>query len=165
MNSISKRCYRLSLTFAAIAISMAMFAERAFADPVVDIRGEGTLTLAAGGPATFEFQGNASHLGKFTAYGEINLTPGPDEGSMEGEGVAVFQASNGDLLVGVVTWQVDDDGAGQMAFSWRDSVQFTDGSMVSTTGRFVEKRPAGAVSKTTSIKDGTSNTIIAILIG
>jgi hypothetical protein len=165
MVTVSKRFSRLSLTFTAVAISTVMIAERLSADPAVVIRGEGTVTFSVVGPSSFEFHGNASHLGKFTAYGEIHLTPGPDEGSIEGEGIAVFEASNGDLLVGMVNWQVDASGDGQMGFSWRDSVQFSDGTVVSTSGRFVDKRPAGAVSKTTSIKDGTSNTIIAILIG
>ena len=165
MRTISKRLDRQSLTFAFIAISAAMIAERVSAEPRVGIRGEGTVTFRIDGPSPFDLHGNASHLGKFAAYGEINLTPGPDDASMEGEGIAVFEASNGDLLVGVVTWSVDADGIGQMGFSWRDSVQFSDGTIVSTSGRFVDKRPAGAISKTTSIKDGTSNTIIAILIG
>jgi hypothetical protein len=43
-------------------------------------------------------------------------------------------------------------------------VQFSDGTVVSSTGRFIKSRPAGAVSKVRSITDGTSN-IIAILIG
>ena len=44
------------------------------------------------------------------------------------------------------------------------SVEFSDGTVVFTEGRFVKSRPAGAVSRIKGITDGTSN-IIAILIG
>jgi hypothetical protein len=69
-------------------------------------------------------------------------------------GVAVLAAADGDLIVGVVSCQVDASGAGQMHFSWRDSVEFSDGTVVSNTGRFQRKRPPGVVIA-----------IIAILIG
>jgi hypothetical protein len=89
---------------------------------------------------------------------------GTESRALKGQGVAVIEAANGDLLVGVVTWQIDANGNGQTAFSWRDSVEFSDGTVVFTTGRFVKSRPAGAVSRIKGITDGTSN-IIAILIG
>jgi hypothetical protein len=74
--------------------------------------------------------------------------------------VTVIEAANGDLIVGIVTWQIDADGNGEIAFSWRDSVEFSDGTVVSSTGRFTKLRPAGAVSKTKSITDGSSNTVV-----
>lgn len=83
------------------------------------------------------------------------LVPGQDEGTFVSEGVVVFEAANGDLLAGVTTWEVDGDQVGQMHFSWRDAVQFSDGTVVTNTGRFVEDRPLGLVVIA----------IIAILIG
>ena len=68
---------------------------------------------------------------------------------MVGEGVAVFEAANGDLLVGILTWNVDpavgDFSVGRMHFSWRDSVQLSDGTIISSSGRFVGDRPPGLV--------------------
>ena len=64
-----------------------------------------------------------------------------------------------DLLVGVVEWDADAEGDGlrtsHIHFSWRDSVQFSDGTVVDSTGRFVKDRPPGLVVIA----------IIAILIG
>lgn len=68
-------------------------------------------------------------------------------------------------LTGIGSIELMSDGIGQIAFSWRDSVQFSDSDdRVFNTGRFIKSRPAGAVSRTKTISDGTSN-IIAILIG
>ena len=109
--------------------------------------------------SSFTLAGTASHLGKFTAYGEVEFVPGEEEGSLEGDGVVVFTAANGDLLVGVVSWDVDASGAeprtSHIHFSWRDSVEFSDGSIVFSTGRFEHDRPPGLVVIA----------IIAILIG
>ena len=135
----------------------------ASADPVVKLTGKGTLEHSTLGPSKFFLQGNASHLGKYICYGEVNFICESEDGALVGEGVAVIQAANGDLIVGIVTWKVDADGNGQIAFSWRDCVQFSDETLFFSTGRFIKSRPAGAVSRT-RIKDGTSN-IIAILIG
>lgn len=108
--------------------------------------------------------------GQFLSFWQIQLlrrsriATWSGRGTLEGEGVTVIQAANGDLLVGVVTWQIDAEGNGHIAFSWRDSVEFSNGIIVSSTGRFLNSRPAGAVSRLRTISDGTSN-IIAILIG
>jgi hypothetical protein len=76
-----------------------------------------------------------------------------------GHGVVVFTAANGDLLVGVVEWNADAEAnnlrTNQIHFSWRDSVEFNDGTIVASTGRFVKDRPPGLVVIA----------IIAILIG
>jgi hypothetical protein len=155
---------RLPLVIIAILIATGIYAESASAEPVVKLTGEGSIELSTDGPSPFVLQGNASHFGKYTCYGEVEFSPGTEAGTLKGEGVAVIRAANGDLIVGIVTWQVDADGNGQTAFSWRDSVQFSDGAVVSSTGRFIKSRPAGAVSRLRTITDGTSN-IIAILIG
>jgi len=68
-----------------------------------------------------------------------------------------MKAANGDLLVGVVEMAAGADTVGGMHFSWRDSVKFSDGTVVSSTGRFADPkgRPPGLVVIA----------IIAVLIG
>ena len=110
---------------------------------------EGTIDLSADGPIPFTLRGTASHLGRYEAYGEVDFVPGEEEGSLVGEGVVVFEAANGDLLVGVVEWDVEP-GDGEfkpsaLHFSWRDAVEFGDGTVVASTGRFVNDRPPGLV--------------------
>ncbi len=159
MNAI-QNFSRLVLVMLAILATAGV----ASADPVVKLSGTGAIALSPEGPSDFVLQGNASHLGKYNCYGEVDFSLATETRGLIGQGVAVIQAANGDLLVGVVTWQIDANGNGQTAFSWRDSVEFSDGTVVLTTGRFVKSRPAGAVSRIKGITDGTSN-IIAILIG
>jgi hypothetical protein len=121
---------------------------------------QGSIDLNLPGPVhPFSLQGNGSHLGKFTAHGEVEFVLGAERGTLVGEGAVVFEAANGDLLVGVVTWEVDAEVDGlrttSLHFSWRDSVEFSDSTIVSNTGRFVDDRPPGLVVIA----------IIAILIG
>jgi len=130
----------------------------------------GSVELSAEGPTPFSLAGIASHLGKFTAVGEIEFFPGDDEGSLAGEGVVVFKAANGDLLVGNVTWNVGpadgDDRGSHLHFGWADSVKFDNGEVVASTGRFTDNRPPGLVV----VADGTTKTstepniIVLILI-
>jgi hypothetical protein len=159
-----KTLTRLLLVMIAILAAASIYPQSALAAPVVKLSGEGFLELSTSGPSPFVLEGTASHLGKYICSGEVVFGPGPEDGSLEGEGVAVIRAANGDLIVGVVIWYITADGDGHVEFSWRDSVELSDGTVVSSTGRFIKSRPAGAVSKVRSITDGTSN-IIAILIG
>jgi hypothetical protein len=118
----------------------------------------GSIDVTASGITPFTLEGTASHLGKFTAYGEVAFVPGEEPGSLEGMGVVVFEAADGDLLVGNITWEVDAGGDFRntsIEFKWRDTVQFHDGTVVASTGRFVDDRPPGLVVIA----------IIAILIG
>jgi len=119
----------------------------------------GTIDFVEGGVSTFDLAGTASHLGKFVARGEVVFTPGQAPGSLVGDGVVVFTAADGDLLVGVVTWDASQEAdglrAGGIHFSWRDSVTFSDGTVVTSTGHFTKDRPPGLVVIA----------IIAILIG
>ncbi|MEX2558678.1 MAG: hypothetical protein WD403_02135 [Pirellulales bacterium] len=118
----------------------------------------GALDVSAGGVTPFTLSGTGSHLGKYTCYGEVEFLPGEEEGSLVGEGVAVFEAANGDLLVGAVSWDVDAGGdfrTSHIHFSWSDFVEFSDGTIVPSTGRFVDDRPPGLVVIA----------IIAVLIG
>ena len=120
---------------------------------------EGTIDLNAPGASPFTLEGTASHLGRFTAEGEVQFAPGREAGSLVGEGAVVFEAANGDLLVGNVTWDVPAGGgdfrSSSVRFVWADSVEFSDGSVVVNTGRFVTDRPPGLVVIA----------IIAVLIG
>ena len=108
-----------ALVIIAILSAAGIFAERTSAAPVVKLSGEGSIELSTDGPSPFVLQGNASHFGKYICYGEVEFSPGAEAGALEGEGPAVIQAANGDLIVGIVTWQIDADGNGQTSFSWR----------------------------------------------
>jgi hypothetical protein len=109
----------------------------------------GIVDLSSAGNTPFELAGTASHLGQFLAYGEVEFLPVGGNGSLVGAGPVVFTAANGDLLVGVVTWDVRPEAEGARAtrlhFSWRDAVTFSDGTLVANTGRFVSSRPPGLV--------------------
>ena len=119
---------------------------------------EGTIDFNEDGPSTFTLSGTASHLGRFSAGGEVEFVPGEEPGSLAGQGVVVFEAANGDLLVGNVSWDIPpggDERTSAIHFAWADSVEFSDGTVVFNTGRFVDDRPPGLVVIA----------IIAILIG
>ena len=98
-------------------------------------------------------EGTSSHLGKFTAYGEVDFDPDAEVA----EGVVVFTAANGDQLVGITTWVAGEEDTAGLHFSWRDSVTFSDGTVAHSTGHFADakNRPAGLVVIA----------IIAVLIG
>jgi hypothetical protein len=145
----------------AMALVLAFFARVSNPalgqSPVVLKNWGGVIDYSVDGPSTFALKGTASHLGQFKGYGEVDLVPGENEGTFGGEGVVVMEAADGDLLVGVVTMASDADSVGEMHFSWRDSVTFSDGTVVSSTGHFADakNRPPGLVVIA----------IIAILIG
>jgi hypothetical protein len=165
MHASADRPSFVSCISAVIAIGLTSFAVPVFAEPAVKLKVTAVIDLSASNPFPFVLEGNATHLGKVSGYGEVQFIPGDAAGSLDGVGPAVLRAANGDLLVGIVTWHVAAEGTGDAHFSWRDAVTLGDGTVVATTGRFLRNRPAGATSTLTSIKDGTSNTIIAILIG
>jgi hypothetical protein len=132
----------------------------AFARSAVDLKNwQGEIDFSTEDVSPFVLSGTASHLGKFTARGEVEFLPGEKEGSLLGDGVVVFKAANGDLLVGAVMWEADAEAdslrTSHIHFSWRDSVEFSDGTVVTSTGRFEKFRPPGLVVIA----------IIAILIG
>jgi hypothetical protein len=118
------------------------------------LTGKAAILLSTDGPSPFVLRGTAPDFGRFACYGEIEFEAGGADGSLEGVGVAVLRAADGALIVGVVSCQVDANGVGEMHFSWRDSVEFSDGTVVGNTGRFQRQRPPGVVIA-----------IIAILIG
>ena len=150
---------RSALLLAVLCLVLAAFAVSALGQSPVKIKANGTITPRTGRPHALYLTGEASHLGNFECRGEIELVPDAREGEQNGFGVAAFRAANGDLLVGVVTSHTvaaDDCGCGGNAdsrtesrvglhFAWRDSVQFSDGTVVRNTGRFERDRPPGAV--------------------
>ena len=85
----------------------------------------------------------------------MTLVPVDESGLMLGAGGVVFTSANGDRLVGATEWVVNGEEISEMHFRWRDSVEFSDGTVVTNTGRFVSDRPPGLVVIA----------IIAILIG
>jgi len=122
---------------------------------------EGTVDFSPDKTTPFTLRGTEPHIGEYTARGEGTFRPGDVEGTLIGEGVAVFETTDGDLLVAVVTWaaaaEAGGERASEMRFSWRDSIEFSDGTIVASTGRFAdsEDRPPGLVVIA----------IIAVLIG
>jgi len=146
---------RQAIALAAASALLARSSTPALAKAPIKLNNwSGTIRPTDGGPAEFTLAGTSTHLGRFEAYGEIDLVEGEDTA----EGVVVFTAANGDLLVGVTDWDLTGgtDNAG-LHFSWRDAVRFNDGTVVHSTGRFAkaDDRPAGLVVIA----------IIAILIG
>ena len=128
----------VTFSFGAVTATLAQSAVKVTA-------GRGAIQLSLCGASPFVLEGTASHLGRFTAQGELDIVTGQQPGSLVGEGVVIFTAANGDLLAGVATFDLRENGLGHVQFSWRDAVQFADGTAVATTGRFVDHRPADAV--------------------
>ena len=155
MRNIHHPMRRIFTLVVAVAFGVGTAVPVRAKSPVKLQNWEGTVDYAPEGVTTFTLEGTASHLGDFQAYGEVVLEPSEEDGSLAGEGVVVFEAANGDLLVGVTTWDVGGDEVGGMHFSWRDKVTMADGTVVSSTGRFTHDRPPGLVVIA----------IIAILIG
>ncbi len=124
--------------------------------PIVLKQWKGEIENLPNGLSRFSMRGIASHLGRFHAIGEFVTPTNPNE-AFEATGVAAFRAANGDLLVGTVGIEADAEQLGNLTFHWRDSVQFSDGTIVDSSGRFAnaEDRPPGLVVIA----------IIAILIG
>ena len=156
---LGRRAVALVVLAAFFAGAVTPAQVRAASSPVKLKNWQGSIDFDPDGTSSFVMEGTASHLGRFTAYGEVDFVPGEEEGSLLGEGVVVFESANGDLLVGVVEWDVEaGDGefrASHVHFSWRDSIELADGTVVHSTGRFVDSRPPGLVVIA----------IIAILIG
>jgi hypothetical protein len=145
----------LSAKFAPVALALlalAAYPPFAAADqPLGSMKVKSfSLTFEDDGLAVLRMTGTAPELGNCACYAEIDFVPGEDEGTLDGVGVVVFKAANGDLLVGVVAAHFDEDGNFSAEMHWRDAVTFSDRTTVESTGRFVDHRPPG---------------IIAILIG
>ena len=157
LTNISRR--KFLTTSGAAAAGVMIGGAAAAQSPVILKKWGGTIDFSTEGISPFTLNGKASHLGLFTGRGEVEFRPGAEEGSLVGNGVVVFTAANGDLLVGVVSWdaatEVDTLRSSHIHFSWRDSIRFSDGTIATSTGRFAKSRPPGLVVIA----------IIAVLIG
>jgi len=100
----------------------------------------------------FRLTGTSEELGNCTGYGELVFVPGQDENTFDGMGVGAFIAANGDVLVGVIKAQIDEDNVLSWVIHWRDAVTFSDGTTAVSTGRFVDHRPPGATGTFLLIK-------------
>ena len=131
-----------------VSVLMAVSPARA-QSPLKIQQWSGAIDFGAQEVSPFELEGVASHLGKFTAYGEVRFDPDlSDEILLVGHGVIVFRAADGDQLVGVVSWTHDllTQTGSLHHISWRDAVQFDDTTVVASTGRFAHERPKGIVA-------------------
>jgi hypothetical protein len=140
----------LNVTLALWLTIVASFPPAVLAESAVKLQNwRGAIDLSGTPITPFTIEGTASHLGEFSCHGEVAFLTGPVEGSLVGQGIAVFEAANGDLLVGVLTWDVvpavDDFSMSRMHFSWRDFVELRDGTIVPSSGRFLQDRPPGLV--------------------
>jgi hypothetical protein len=117
------------------------------------------------GEAIFTLEGIEERIGRYTAYCELDFVPGEDAGTMEGTGVVVLKAADGDLLVGLASFELDAN-AGTVGyhFSWRDSVTLRDCSVVSNTGRFTKHRPPGLIVIDGKIVESIVIKIIIIIL-
>src|SRR5262249_47823741 len=107
MKRFMSRC-RQSVTLIALLAFFQALPAAAFAKSPVKLKNfQGTIDLSTEGTTPFTLEGTASHLGRFTAFGEVEFVPGEEEGTLVGEGAVVFQAADGDRLVGVVSWEFD----------------------------------------------------------
>lgn len=145
------RRLRVSVVLPAV-LCLYIFPSFVSADesPVKMVKLEGALDRTGSGPITpYTLSGVASHLGNFSAMGEVAFVPGLQPGSEKGSGVVVFFAANGDQLVGVVNWDITPPQNGtresSIRFIWRDSVTLSNGTVLRNTGRFVTDRPPGLV--------------------
>jgi hypothetical protein len=114
------------------------------------------LSLGADGFGTLQMTGTAEQLGNCSCFGELDFVAGATKNTLDGQGVVVFTAANGDQLVGVITMELDDvHDTFSAEMHWRDSIVLSDGTTVASSGRFANHRPPGLVVIA----------IIAILIG
>lgn len=95
-------------------------------------------------------EGHLTQMGRVTVYGEFLFADGPQPGSYDGEGVVMFAAANGDLLVSNVIWEIDGKGHGNLEFRWPGQIVLWDGTTIESTGRFVELPFAGLRATSTT---------------
>lgn len=140
-------CHHRPLALIGLVAFCCLFPSlRALADlPVHTIQAQGSLTVLEDGFAIALLSGTAPGMGRFVCYGELQIEPSEEASSLAADGVLVFTAANGDVIVAVTQSEVYSDGAYHMMVRWRDSVTLADGTTVTTTGRFLRKRPPGPI--------------------
>src|SRR5688572_6228421 len=99
-------CRKLTAMVLIVAFVLRTVTPAIAATPITLRDFDGAIDFRAEGPTPFVLRGTASRLGHYKCYGEVEFYPGETRGTLVGEGVAVFQAENGDLLVGTVSWDV-----------------------------------------------------------
>jgi len=102
-----------------------------------------TLALGDDGFTLLHMTGTAEELGSCACYGELVFVPGDEEGTLDGTGVVAFTAASGDMLVGVIAADLEEDGSFCFVIHWRDAVTFSDGTTIDSSGRFANRRPPG----------------------
>jgi len=149
MNVLTLPGGKKSVLFLTLTCLLVVVSAASAKSPVKMVKLDGSVDLSGDGPYPFVLEGTASHLGNYDAYGEVEFLPGDVEGSLVGVGPVVFEAVNGDLLVGTATWTIDPEVEGvaeaHVHFGWQESVEFSDGTVVANTGRFVSNRPPGLI--------------------
>jgi hypothetical protein len=157
-------CFRAMGTTVALMALFGMSTGKTLAQSPFAPKGQGTISLSPQNAAPFAFSGTELHLGQYRSYGEMQIRSNNGAGALEGVGIVVFEAANGDRLVGQVTMQTGANNVGQMTFAWRDFVVFSNGTIVSSSGSFEKTKPSG-----TTVPVKTHGVviiaIIAILIG
>src|SRR6185295_13139781 len=139
--------WRMTSLLAAVMLFAVV---SAFAQPTMALKGKGKIDFTPGKISPFHLEGTDARLGNYTCRGEIKFAPIERQGTLNGVGIAVIETTRGNEIVADVTWQIEPNGAGNIAFVWRDSVNFNDGKKALTTGRFIKARPPRAVSRTTT---------------
>jgi hypothetical protein len=105
------RHYRLFFVLFTLAAPLILPGHASAQSAVKLINYHATVDIFEDGSSVFELAGVASHLGNFSATGDADFVEGPVPGSRVGTGVVVFEAANGDLLVGVVNLILHPPGA------------------------------------------------------
>jgi hypothetical protein len=103
----------------------------------------GDLTFDEDGFAAFEGIGNLTLMGRVAVYGEFQFVFNDDSEGIKGIGVMAIGAANGDVLVSKVSWNIGADGQGDLEFRWPGEIVFSDGTLVMSTGNFIELPFAG----------------------
>src|SRR5262249_53273392 len=114
------------------------------------------------GSAVAHLNGTAAQLGKFAAYAELEFEAPGAGGPYLGKGIVAFEAANGDMLVGEVSWTINADNSGELAFHWRDAVTLGDGTIVASSGRFAKRRPPGVVTRSVTKLSGGFGGVIPV---
>lgn len=160
MKSLVQACRIYRVGLAAIVSLMSLYPLTVHAQTPLVLRDfEGSVQVQVGETVPFTLKGDAPVIGKFNAMGEILFAPGQTAGSLIGLGVIACKTPEGDVLVGQVRWDLSSMNAEHrlvaMQFNWKANVKTSNGTTLSSTGRFAHSRPG----------DMTAQGIIAILIG
>ena len=162
-------CLGIMLALSLFCLALTVPASvRAQSTPVDAKRFQGSFNLTTS-PPTFTFAGVAPEMGSFDGLGEAVFRAGEQPGTQVVSGPVVLRGSHGEILVGNVSGNVTESGRSQpvgatLQFHWSDSVRLSDGTVVTNTGRFLNRRPAGIVVETNDPKTPQTNIIVRILI-